>query len=266
MSYPLGQEKAEEVLAMWVLSVLGREPEVFLVQRTCPVCGHPYAQKHGRRRRCIQDLREAEVSVQRMRCPRCQATWTLYPRGLEPYRRRSQRVRELGVLLYALGLGYRKTVQVLASLGVLLSPVTVLADVVAAGVKAREMNRQLRGRARVRRVGPDASGCVTMCPQPTSLNAPSVLGVKKVDTAFLEMEEERLAGTGLEVRRDSTRHHGVLDVDKEVQLGTHWLLEGQNGWQVRLILLSSSDDSNVLRAHTELHNPSRLHSRGPGWA
>jgi transposase-like protein len=77
---------------------------------------------------------------------------------MEPYRQRSRRMRELGVLLYMLGLSYRQVSQVLASLGAPVAPTTVLGDVMAAGERARELNRQVRGRVRVRQVGIDGTG------------------------------------------------------------------------------------------------------------
>ena len=148
----------QEGEGMWVLTWLEKRPRVDRESRRCPACGDPHAHKHGQVRRRVRDLRHRTIVVQRMCCPRCGATWTLYPRGMEPYRQRSRRMRELGVLLYMLGLSYRKVAQVLASLGVVVAPSTLLGDVMAAGVKARERNRQLRGRTRVRRVDIDGTG------------------------------------------------------------------------------------------------------------
>lgn len=143
---------------MWVLTLLEKRPRVDGESRQCPACGARRAHKHGRIRRRVRDWQHRTIVVQRMRCTTCRATWTLYPRGMEPYRQRSRRVRDLGVLLYMLGLSYRKVAHVLASLGAVVAPSTLLGDVMAAGVKAQELNRQLRGRTQVRRVGIDGTG------------------------------------------------------------------------------------------------------------
>lgn len=143
---------------MWVLTCLEQKARVDGAARRCPACGNPKGRKHGRVLRRVRDWQHAAIVVQRMRCPACGATWTVYPRGMAPYRQRSQRVRELGVLLYMLGLSYRQVSQVLASMGVPVSPPAVLGDVMAAGERAQERNRQLRGRVRVRQVGIDGTG------------------------------------------------------------------------------------------------------------
>ncbi|MGC8827104.1 MAG: hypothetical protein ACP5TV_08890 [Anaerolineae bacterium] len=136
---------------MWVLTCLEKGPYVSGDSRRCPACGNRWGRRHGQVQRRVRDWQHTVIVVQRMCCPACRVTWAVYPRGMEPYRQRSRRTRELGVLLYMLGLSYRQVAQVLASLGALVAPTTVLGDVMAAGERERELSRQLQGR--VRQVG-----------------------------------------------------------------------------------------------------------------
>lgn len=144
---------------MWLLSSLAGFPSIDKDARRCPRCGYAGGTRHGWVVREVRDLlARRRVRLQRMYCPRCGGTWTVYPPGMAPYRQRSQRVRELGVLLYVLGLSYRKVSQVLGSLGVPVAASTLLGDVVAAGEWARAQNKAMRGRIRVRQVGIDGTG------------------------------------------------------------------------------------------------------------
>jgi len=127
-------------------------------ERRCPVCGEEAGEGHGQVRRRIRDVRYEWVRVQRMRCRACGYTYRVYGEGLEPYRWRSRRVRQLGVMLYALGLSYRKVEMVLRSLEAEASDTTVLRDVRGAGERVREMHKALAGRVRVQRVGIDGTG------------------------------------------------------------------------------------------------------------
>ena len=127
-------------------------------QRRCPACGAYGAHRHGRIRRWVQDTRFGAVEVLRMRCVRCGHTYRVYPEGLAPGRWRSERVRQLGVLLYALGLSSRRAEGILRGLEVRSSDTSILRDVEEAGEAARRYHERLRGRVRVRRVGIDGTG------------------------------------------------------------------------------------------------------------
>lgn len=93
------------MVPMYALSSLGCSA---LPVRRCPAC-HSYAtHKHGVIRREVEDFREGEIMVQRMLCSQCRYSFRTYPEGIKPGKYKSERMRQLGVLLYALGLSYRK--------------------------------------------------------------------------------------------------------------------------------------------------------------
>lgn len=127
-------------------------------ERRCPVCREYAGRGHGQVERPIRDVRYEKVRLQRMRCGKCGYAHRAYPEGLEPYRQRSCRVRQLGVMLYALGLSYRKVEMVLKSLEAPASDTTVMRDVQGAGAKVRQMHEALPGKVQVRRVGMDGTG------------------------------------------------------------------------------------------------------------
>ena len=91
-----------------------------------------------------------------MQCGFCGKSWTLQPSGLRRYARRSQRVKVLNVLLYALGLSYRGVSSLMSGLGVVEDKMTVLRDVQSAGASALSQLRQVRRRARL--AGIDGTG------------------------------------------------------------------------------------------------------------
>ena len=77
--------------------------------RLCPRCNTPSGHLHQRRRLSVSDTRLGAVTKLRMRCRHCRMTWTCQPGGLTAHFQRSQRVRALNVLFYALGLSYEAT-------------------------------------------------------------------------------------------------------------------------------------------------------------
>jgi hypothetical protein len=77
--------------------------------RLCPPCNSPSGRIHQKRQLTISDTRVGSVTKLRMRCRYCGLTWTCQPDGLKPHFQRSQRVRALNVLFYALGLSYAAT-------------------------------------------------------------------------------------------------------------------------------------------------------------
>ncbi|MDW8255753.1 MAG: hypothetical protein RML85_01870 [Acidobacteriota bacterium] len=102
------------------------------------------------------DIRLGRVLKWRMQCGRCGRTWTCQPEGIKAHSQRSQRVRALNVLLYALGLSYRAVAAVLWSVGAPESPASVYRDVRAGGEAARRLHH--RGKRRVRVAGIDGTG------------------------------------------------------------------------------------------------------------
>jgi hypothetical protein len=136
----------------YIIPTLQEHPQV---QRTCPFCQQPAAVIHQPRRLAITDTRLAEVRKLRMRCRHCQRTFTLQPAGLTPHCQRSQRVRALNLLLYALGLCYEATAQLMTALGAKESDTSVYRDVVAAFASVKRLHQ--RGKRRVRLAGIDAT-------------------------------------------------------------------------------------------------------------
>lgn len=125
------------------------------VARSCPYCQQPAAVIHQHRTLAITDTRLGQVSKLRMFCPNCRRTFTLQPAGLTPHLQRSQRVRALNLLLYALGLSYQATAQVMTALGARESDTSVYRDVVAAFAAVKRLHQ--RGRRKVRLAGIDGT-------------------------------------------------------------------------------------------------------------
>lgn len=129
----------------YIIPTLQPHPQV---QRTCPYCQHPAAVIHQQRPAAITDTRLGQVGKLRMRCRHCRRTFTLLPTGLSPHAQRSQRVRALNLLLYALGLSYQATAQVMTALGAAESDTSVYRDVVSAFAAVKRLHQ--RGKRKVR--------------------------------------------------------------------------------------------------------------------
>src|SRR5918912_3675898 len=125
------------------------------VERLCPYCQHPAARIHQQRASAITDTRLGQVGKLRMRCRHCRRTFTLLPTGLSPHAQRSQRVRALNLLLYALGLSHQATAQVMTALGAKESDTSVYRDVVAAFAAVKRLHQ--RGKRQVRLAGIDGT-------------------------------------------------------------------------------------------------------------
>ncbi len=126
------------------------------VHRICPKCQEASGQIHQRREQAIVDTKLGGVTKVRMRCHICTHTWTSQPDGVKEHYQRSQRVRALNVLLYALGLSYEAVAAVLRSLGAPQSKASVYRDLSQAGQCARELHD--RGHREVKVAGIDGTG------------------------------------------------------------------------------------------------------------
>jgi hypothetical protein len=82
-------------------------------------------------------------------------TWICQPDGLKAHFQRSQRVRALNLLFYALGLSYAATAQVMTALGALESDTSVYRDLLTAVISVKALHQ--RGRRNVRLAGIDAT-------------------------------------------------------------------------------------------------------------
>jgi transposase-like protein len=130
----------------------------FQLDRHCPHCHRANGNIHsGVRRRAIRDPRASRIPQRRMKCPWCGLTWTLRPGGIGAGRHRSDRLIELGVLGYMLGLSYRKAEAFLAAWGCPSGKSSVERDVAAAGRRAEQLHAAGRG-VHVRVLGVDGTG------------------------------------------------------------------------------------------------------------
>lgn len=123
--------------------------------RLCPHCNTPSGHIHQQRQLSVNDTRIGSVTKLRMRCRHCRLTWTCQPDGLKAHFQRSQRIRALNVLFYALGLSYEATAQVMTALGACESDTSVYRDLVASMANVKALHR--RGCRKVRLAGIDAT-------------------------------------------------------------------------------------------------------------
>lgn len=93
---------------------------------TCPKagCGSTNIRKYQRVAKPVKDTHLQEVQVWRYRCRACGRTFRVYPYGIT-HAPTSQRMQLLAVLLYALGLSYNATSQVLDALKIYMSKSSV---------------------------------------------------------------------------------------------------------------------------------------------
>jgi len=127
------------------------------VERRCRHCGRTGGQVHQHRIQHPVDTRLERVEKIRMRCAFCQKTWTCQPEGMKESYSRSQRVRALNVLLYALGLSYRAVAAIVTALGAPESPASVYEDVTQSGTQAQQLHDRDIARP-VQMVGMDGTG------------------------------------------------------------------------------------------------------------
>ena len=95
--------------------------------RTCPYCSSYILQRWGRITKPIRDTHELEVEIHRYRCCDCGKTFRAYPEGVDRAER-SQRMRQLAALAWAMGLSLESVVGVFTSFGVNLSRTTIWRD------------------------------------------------------------------------------------------------------------------------------------------
>ena len=153
--------------------------------RLCPRCNTNSGRIHQQRRLSLVDTRIGAVTKLRMRCSTCYLTWTCQPAGLKPHFQRSQRLRALNLLLYALGLSYEATAQVMTALGAPESDTSVYRDLRESMARVKALHR--RGRRQVRVAGID--GTLQRLAQPGSPHHESLLFVVDFsDGGVLEVE------------------------------------------------------------------------------
>lgn len=153
--------------------------------RLCPRCNTSTGRLHQRCQLAVSDTRLGAVTKLRLRCRHCRLTWTCQPQGLQPRFQRSQRIRALNVLFYALDLSYEATAQVMTALGACESDTSVYRDLRDSMAKVKALHR--RGRRQVRVAGLD--GTLQRLARPGSPHKESLLFVVDFsDGCVLEVE------------------------------------------------------------------------------
>ena len=89
----------------------------------------------------LRDTRYQQVIAYRYQCMQCKRTFRVYPPGVNAAPT-SQRVKELGVVLYMLGLSYRSVSHTLEALGVYLCASCVYSAVQSAIKERPQLTRQ----------------------------------------------------------------------------------------------------------------------------
>ncbi|HET8669076.1 MAG TPA: hypothetical protein VFM05_00170, partial [Candidatus Saccharimonadales bacterium] len=159
--------------------------ETAQADRRCPYCGSTTAHIHQKRDHSLVDTRLASVSKLRLQCSDCLRTWTCQPEGLKAHFQRSQRVRALNVLLYALGLSFAGVAQVLTALGAPESKASSYRDLSESYDKAKLLHK--RAKRKVRLAGIDGTG--QRLAQPLNAHSESLLFVVDFsDGQLLEVE------------------------------------------------------------------------------
>ena len=118
------------------------------LHRLCPRCHALTSRIQQHRLLTVTHTDIATVRKLRLRCPTRRLTWTCQPEGLKPHFQRSQRIRALNLLLYALGLSYQTTATVITSLGAPEPAVSVYRDLLDSMGKVKALH--LSGFARLR--------------------------------------------------------------------------------------------------------------------
>jgi transposase-like protein len=102
----------------------------------CPYCGGVTFQKWGQSKRHLKDPQVKVVIIQRYKCTACQRTFRHYPAGVSR-RQQSQRLQQLCVVMWALGLSHRSVALLLSVFGISLSHMSGWRDVQKAGRRIR---------------------------------------------------------------------------------------------------------------------------------
>jgi transposase-like protein len=206
---------------------------VLQLERRCPRCQRHNGRVHsGLRHRSISDLKVRTIPQRRMKCPWCQATWTLRTPGVLPGHHRSRRLEGIGVVLYMLGLSYRGVEQFLPLLECVGSKSSIERDVAAAGQRAGEFHRQSPG-VRVRVLGVDGTGAA-MAGQDAGLlflvgSEGQLVGVEALHEEQTQKVRAHVARVFAEVGAQELRtdehsvYEGIVPEERHRLCLTHWL-------------------------------------------
>lgn len=217
-------------MVRYILSSVGTELEL---NRRCPKCGRANGSIHsGEHRRAIGDLRVAGILQRRMKCPWCGVTWTIRCEGVASGRRRSDRLRGIGVVLYMLGLSYRAVERFLPCLDCSGGKSSIERDVAESGQEAREYHLEAP-RMRVKVLGVDGTGAAMAGRDAGVLFFVDVKGNRLVcveaadeeDTVAVRSQVARvMAAVGAEELRtdEHSVYEGIVEEGRHRLCLTHW--------------------------------------------
>jgi hypothetical protein len=219
--------------------------------RLCPRCNTHSGRIHQKRRLPVVDIRIGSVTKLRMLCSTCHMTWTVEPEGLKPHFQRSQRLRALNVLFYALGLSYEATASVMSSLGAPESDTSVYRDLIGSMQQVKHLHT--KGRRKVRVAGIDAT--YQRLAQPNNAHHQStVFVVDFSDGHLLEVEL---------IDEDDARQVAALIKDLEAKYGVEvWVSDEHKSYSQALspdrhLLCTTHFKKNKLRRIGELKEQAR---------
>jgi DNA-directed RNA polymerase subunit RPC12/RpoP len=125
-----------------------------LAEKTRPIqclyCSSPVLQRWGNGSRNLRDMQKHEIDVPRYRCAQCGRTFRYYPPEMDRANY-SRRIKNLGALIYALGVSSREVVGIFQEQGVQLSHTTVWRD----GNQLAELKKQALGEKSLKRYSID---------------------------------------------------------------------------------------------------------------
>ena len=120
-------------------------PDEYAIPLACPYgCGGRTFGLHQTHEKQLADLNYAVVTVRRYRCAQCGHCFRVYPTGVT-HAPRSQQLRGVSVLLYALGLSYGGVADALHALRQRGSKSSVYRDVQTAGAAVERLHSQYTG-------------------------------------------------------------------------------------------------------------------------
>jgi transposase-like protein len=106
----------------------------------CPYCEGETFQRWGQETRQVKDTKVRTVKVYRYRCTSCGRTFRDHPEGISPAQQ-SERLKQLAVICWSMGLSYRGVEAILSAFGVEMSRMTSWRDVQVEGKAIGKRNQ-----------------------------------------------------------------------------------------------------------------------------
>lgn len=108
--------------------------------RQCPYCKGGTFQRWGQICKAVKDVHVRQVKVYRYRCCQCQRTFRHYPEG-STRADQTERLRQLAILLWTLGLSHRSASLILSGLQVVVSHMLIWRNVQAEAQRLKKRNQ-----------------------------------------------------------------------------------------------------------------------------